>query len=151
MSCRKAWSTAFRVRSSLAGIRGRPAPAPEPAFLAGVLPFAQASHSGSVSALWRVDDRSEWVTLPVVVFGDEGGAHVVARSLRERLRLLSYDAEMVVADDECFMLRDEDDRVSGGHAAYVAGLQREVGVEPVDDPEPIIARAQAELGEQFVA
>lgn len=121
-------------------------------FLNGVLPFAQANASASVYALWRIDDRSELVTLPVVVFGDEGGFHVVARSLRELFQLLSYDAEMVVAWDMCYMLRDEDDySPSGGHEAYVAWLQREVGLAPVQDPDPIMTRAQSELGEQFAA
>src|SRR2546430_16116125 len=57
-----------------------------PEFLGRLVPFGQATHSGSFYALWRVDDRADLATLPVVVFGDEGGQHVVARNLRELLR-----------------------------------------------------------------
>src|SRR4051794_33348434 len=54
----------------------------DPEFLSRLVPFAQANGTGSMYALWRVDDRSDLATLPVVVFGDEGGQHVVARNLR---------------------------------------------------------------------
>lgn len=46
-------------------------------------PFAQANFSGSRYALWRMDDQPDPGTLPVVVFGDEGGEFVVARGLSE--------------------------------------------------------------------
>jgi hypothetical protein len=49
--------------------------------LARLIPFAQATGTGSEYAFWRVDDRTDIGSLPVVVFGDEGGELVMARNV----------------------------------------------------------------------
>ena len=72
-----------------------------------MLPFAQANGSGSVYALWRVDDREDLGALPVVVLGSEGGFHVVARNLAELLQLLGFDAEIAVDWNDAYMIRVE--------------------------------------------
>src|SRR5688572_7054759 len=69
-----------------------------PEFLHRLVPFAQANGTGSVYALWRVDER-ELAALPVVVLGDEGGYHVVARNIRELLALLAVDVDLYVDRD----------------------------------------------------
>ncbi|KAK1179806.1 hypothetical protein B7755_017680 [Streptomyces sp. NBS 14/10] len=48
-----------------------------------VIPFAQATTSGSLYALWRSDDRADLATLPVLFLGDEGDLYVVAHNLRD--------------------------------------------------------------------
>jgi hypothetical protein len=132
----------------------------DPAFFAGVVPFAQANHSGSAYMLWRADDRPD-AQLPVVVFGDEGGCHVVARNVRELLRLLAFDSEIFVDWDEAYFYRydvdadddadDADHDHTPGHAQYVAWLDDQFRLTPADDPNGIVAAAQAEYGERFAA
>ncbi|MFC8943270.1 hypothetical protein ACFT1B_34865, partial [Streptomyces griseoincarnatus] len=70
----------------------------DPEFLDGLLSFADANKSGSIYALWRIDDRADMATLPVVVFGDEGGIAVVARNLRELFLQLGCDRTLYVGD-----------------------------------------------------
>jgi hypothetical protein len=123
----------------------------EPAFLERLVPFAQANGTGSTYALWKVDDREDLANLPVVVFGDEGGEHVVARDIRELFRLLAFDAEISVDHDEAYFSRDADDGHSDGHEEYVAWLQRRYGLGPAEDPDAIVAAAQAEYGARFAA
>jgi len=123
----------------------------DPGFLAGLISFAQANGSGSFYALWRVDDRADLATLPVVVFGDEGGQHVVARNLRELLQLVGYDCEISVDWDEAYYYRGEDFEHRRGHAEYVAWLDQHFGLAPAADPDSLVSAAQAEFGDRFAA
>ena len=117
-------------------------------FLDGLIPFAEATGSGSFYALWRLDDRAD---LPVVVFGDEGGQHVVARTVRELFVLLTFDAEPMVDWDEVTYYRSPDDEHRSAHGAYVAWLAQHFGLTPTDDPDAIVKTAQSEFGERFAA
>ncbi|MEU8119717.1 hypothetical protein AB0C21_13530 [Spirillospora sp. NPDC049024] len=56
-----------------------------PEFHDRVIPFAQATSSGSFYALWRCDDRADLATLPVVFFGDDGDLYITAHDLRDLL------------------------------------------------------------------
>jgi hypothetical protein len=102
-------------------------------------------------ALWRVDDRSDLATLPVVVFGDEGGQHVVARNLRELFQLLGYDSEIHVDWDEAYFYRDHGQEHRDGHAEYVGWLDQNFGLSPANHPDQIVSAARDELGERFAA
>jgi hypothetical protein len=115
-------------------------------FLAALIPFAEATGSGSFYALWRCDDRAD---LPVVVFGDEGGQHVVARNVRELLVLLTFDAEPMVDWDEVTFYRSPDDEHSHAHDAYVSWLDEQFGLAPTDDPDAIVKAARSEFGARF--
>ncbi|GAA3294140.1 hypothetical protein [Streptomyces cinereospinus] len=120
-----------------------------PEFAARLVPFARANASGSFYALWRLDDRTDLATLPVVVFGDEGGMHVVARDLRELFRLLGFDAEIRVFWDCAYFYREPGERHTDGHSAYAAWLDRRFGLLPADAPDALVAAAQEELGRRF--
>jgi hypothetical protein len=123
----------------------------DPDFLDRLIPFAQANGSGSFYALWRVDDRADLGTLPVVVFGDEGGEFVVARDLRELLQLLGYDSEISVYDEAYFYRDDDDHEASPYHQEYLAWLAENFGLAPEQDPAAVISAARAELGERFAS
>ena len=116
----------------------------DPDFLARLTPFATATGGGSFYALWRP-------SLVVVLFGDEGGQHVVARSLPELFQLLTFDEEPSVDWDGVSYYRPDDHEASPEHDAYVAWLRTRFDREPVDDPDAIVAAAQAESGERFAA
>ncbi|MCZ1013123.1 hypothetical protein [Streptomyces noursei] len=83
----------------------------EPCIPAGSLSGARqpANASGSRYALWRVDDRAELATLPVVVFGDEGGIGLVARNLRELFQQLGCDRALHVGDYSAWFDDETDD------------------------------------------
>jgi hypothetical protein len=121
----------------------------DPEFLAGLIGFAQANGSGSIYALWRLDDRPDLATLPVVVFGDEGGLHVVARDLRELLRLLALDSEISVDWDDAHFYSDAEEEHSNGHAAYVSWLAEHFDLTAPEDHEALVTAAQEELGQRF--
>lgn len=121
----------------------------DPGFSARLIPFAQANGSGSFYALWRLDDQMDLATLPVVVFGDEGGQHVVARNLRELFQLLGFDTEISVDWDSADFYRELDHPHTAGHAEYVAWLGQYFGLPVTEDPDALVAVAQAELGQRF--
>ncbi|MBB2943188.1 hypothetical protein FB565_002901 [Actinoplanes lutulentus] len=121
----------------------------DPAFLAALLPFARATGGGSFYALWRIDDRADLATLPVIVFGDEGGEHVIARTVRELFQLLAFDSEPSVDHEQVYFYRDEDDDHTEHHDAYVAWLDETFGLAPAGEPDDIVAAAQEEFGEHF--
>jgi hypothetical protein len=121
--------------------------ADEPELQRGLLRFAQASMSGSLYALWRVDDRADLATLPVVLLGDEGGLHLVAADLREFFRLLgALDSELGCDEEEVFLTGDDE---LPGRDAYLAWLDREFGLTAPEDPFDVVEAAQAKFGQQF--
>lgn len=122
----------------------------DPEFLSRLLPFAQANGSGSTYAFWRADDETDVARSPIVVFGDEGGQHIIARDFTDFLRLLGFDAEIMVDHDSAYYYREEDDDHSGSHELYVGWL-RERGLTPAGDPDGVVAAAQEAHGERFRA
>ncbi|WP_055527975.1 hypothetical protein [Streptomyces graminilatus] len=121
----------------------------DPEFTGRLIPFAQATGGGSFYALWKIDDRADLATLPVVVFGDEGGQHVVARELRELFQLLGLDTEITVDWDSAYFYRDEDEPYNEGRDEYLAWLDEHFGLEPANDPDAVLAAAQEEFGRRF--
>lgn len=120
----------------------------DPAFLEQILPFAQANGSGSIYAFWR-HGSEEVSNYPVLVFGDEGGVHVVAGNFREFLKLLAYDTEISVDFDEAYFYKDEDDdEESEDHQAYLDWLKEHVHLE-AEDPDRVIAAAQEKYKPDF--
>ncbi|MFI6764791.1 hypothetical protein [Streptomyces sp. NPDC050355] len=101
-----------------------------------LIPFAQATASGSFYALWKRDDEVDLATLPVIFCGDEGDLFIAARDLRELFRLLAVEDE---DGDECAPARQ----------AYVGWLKRTFGLTPAEDPDAIYRAALAEYGRAF--
>ncbi len=122
----------------------------DPEFLSRLVPFAQANGSGSIYAIWRAAEETDLALSPVVVFGDEGGEHVVARDFRDFLRLLGHDVEITVDHDSAYYFREDDDEHSDSHEEFVAWLQ-ERGLAPAEDPDAVVAAAQQVHGDRFRA
>jgi hypothetical protein len=126
----------------------------DPEFLARIVPFAQANGSGSVYALWRADEQAELSAAPVVVFGDEGGVHVVAGNVQALLRLLALDTEISVDWQRVYFWRDEEEEHCPGHDRYLAWLA-ESGLTPADADDGdetghgLLAQAQESHGAAF--
>ena len=78
------------------------------ALLDKLYPFAQANGSGSIYAIWDNDASTSFSDKPILVFGDEGDAHVAADNLKQLLHLLSFDSEIAVDEDGIAFYKDKD-------------------------------------------
>ncbi|MFC4014431.1 hypothetical protein ACFOY2_44920 [Nonomuraea purpurea] len=97
-----------------------------------LIPFAQATASGSFYALWKRDGGTDLARLPVIFCGDEGELYIEARDLPELFRLLAA--------------KDEGEPA---HGAYVAWLKRTFGLAPAERPAAIYDAALVEYGRAF--
>ncbi|MDF9803990.1 hypothetical protein M2436_002537 [Streptomyces sp. HB372] len=130
-----------------------------------IRPFAQATGSGSTYAIWLLDDRADLATLPVLLLGDEGGVHVVARDLPELLRVLASGRSPMCDWDgvDYYDEREEEDGDAGDgdagdgydpcpeNPAFRAWLRDRFGLEAAEDPNAVVRAAGAELGDAFAA
>lgn len=113
------------------------------AFLERLFPFAQANGTGSIYAIWNDGSSGSLNELPIVVFGDEGGVHVIASDLSSFLQLLTFDSEISVDHDEAYFYKDEEDHEeSEDHASYKKWLKEQFDLEPVENPDELIKLAQ---------
>ena len=121
------------------------------AFLARLMPFAQATGGGSFYALWAHRPGASTSEMPVIVFGDEGGVHVIAEDVSQLLRLLTYDVEPMVDHDGVTFYKAKDHEPRENHDAYQSWLKDELALDPIDDPAPLVAAAQARYKADFDA
>lgn len=78
----------------------------EAEFYNSFIEFAGANGSGSSYAYWLIDPDLN--NCPIVVFGDEGGIHVVAENTRKLIHLLTLDTEISVDFDNAYFYKDEE-------------------------------------------
>ncbi|KRD10426.1 hypothetical protein ASE21_12035 [Flavobacterium sp. Root901] len=78
----------------------------EEEFYNSFIEFAGANGSGSSYAYWLIDNDLN--KCPIVVFGDEGGIHVVAENTRKLIQLLTVDTEISVDFDNAYFYKDEE-------------------------------------------
>jgi hypothetical protein len=121
----------------------------DPAFLNALFIFAQASHSGSEYALWRMDAQTDLNAAPVILFGDEGGVEVIAENISGLLQLLTVDAEPFFSGDGIYMARQADDPVSPAGAPYKVWVKTNFDLDAIDDAKPMISAAQAKFQTVF--
>lgn len=115
----------------------------DPDFLDKLMPFAQANGSGSMYVLWNNDQNKSLNELPVVVFGDEGGYHIVAKNIFEFMQLLTFDNEISVDHEQAYFYKDEDDyEESEGLPEYKEWLKENFNLDSIDDTESILENAQ---------
>ena len=119
-------------------------------FQSALIPFAQATGSGSFYALWA-GAGAEPSAMPVVVFGDEGGVHVVAENVRALLRLLTFDCEPMVDTKKVLFHKGKTHDPTDAHHDYVAWLGRTFGLPPVESASEIVEPAQAKHKAAFDA
>lgn len=123
--------------------------AKEKGFLEALSPIAAATGTGSVYAIWN-DGRSKKVEdMPVVVFGDEGGVHVVAENLKDLLAIVAADVEPMIDWDEVSYFKTPDHEPSPEIGAYRKWLADNLGVKPAAKPDAVVKKAQARLGAAF--
>lgn len=78
-------------------------------FLFSLIEFASADRSGSTYAFWLRNGDTKLNKAPVVLFGSEGGYHVVAENIQQLLHLLTYDVEPMTSWESVFYYKDKQD------------------------------------------
>ncbi len=121
----------------------------EPSFLDKLFPFAQANGSGSFYAIWDDGTTKPISEMPIVVFGDEGGTHVVAENILQLLHLITFDTEISVDLEEAYFYKSEDYEESRDLNKFLKWLQENYGLTQTLDPSEIIASAQEKYKEPF--
>ena len=114
-------------------------------FLDRFIEFAQADATGSTYAIWLNESPESIDECPVVVFGSEGGVHVIAQNLVEWFHLLSYDVEPMVDHESVYYHKDPDDyTASDGIDAYRGWLATRLQLNPIEDPDSVVEVAKAQ-------
>ena len=111
-------------------------------FLSKLVPFAQANGSGSIYALWFFRDGLDPSAAPVVVFGDEGGMHVVTENLRSLLQVLAFDSEPMIDWEGVTFYKSDDHEPSKRAEEYATWLKAQFDLSPVQDADALVAAAQ---------
>jgi hypothetical protein len=119
-------------------------------FLDKLFPFAQANGSGSFYAIWN-DGKTKTINeMPIVVFGDEGGVHIVAENILQLLHLLTFDTEITVSHEEIYFYKDEDDyEESEDLNEFLKWLKEDFGLDQIQKTSDIISSAQAKYKHEF--
>lgn len=137
----------FRIDNDKAGLRTY---SEDPAFLDSLYEFATADGTGSGYCFWLKDGNTNLEQAPVVVFGSEGGHHVVAHNFDELMQLLTFDSEAMIDWDEVCYYKDPDDfEPSAESDTYHHWLQCHFGISVIDDADAIVASAQATHQQAF--
>ena len=102
--------------------------------------IGQANRSGSMYAFWRADPAQPMHVQPIVALGDEGGAWVVAKTLDEFLRVLSFDAEPEFTADGLAFTRD--DEASENKRKYATFLKQHA-LAPIGQADALAHLVQA--------
>lgn len=119
-------------------------------FLNQLFPFAQANGTGSFYAIWDDGTTKPLNEMPIVVFGDEGGVHIVAQNILQLLHLITFDTEISVEFDDVYFYKDENEyQKSKDLDAFLKWLKNDYNLDPVQDPAVIIASAQKKYKETF--
>ncbi|MCH7726490.1 MAG: hypothetical protein IH991_08440 [Planctomycetes bacterium] len=112
-------------------------------FLNHFVEFAQADGTGSTYAIWLNESSNSVDECPVVIFGSEGGVHVVARNLAEWFQILSYDVEPMVDHDSVYYYKDTDDYAPSDRIdEYRNWLVTRQRLKPIEDADSVVEIAK---------
>ena len=117
-------------------------------FLNKLLPFARANYSGSFYALWINDNSKPLNQLPVVVFGDEGGEHIIAENILQLLHLITFDTEIRV-DEYCVTFKKRRKKTSENLGKYLEWLKDNYNLDKIEKPETTVKNAQVKYKNNF--
>jgi hypothetical protein len=120
-------------------------------FLAALMPLATANGTGSGYFLWNDGGTKRLDEMPVLIFGDEGGHHVVAENLKCLLQIVGADVEPMVDWDEVSYYKTPDHEPSAQIRAYTTWLKETVGVAAAKKPELLVRQAQRKHKRAFDA
>lgn len=123
----------------------------EEEFYNSFIEFAGANGSGSSYAYWLID--KDLNNCPIVVFGDEGGVHVVAESTRKLIQLLTLDTEISVDFDSAYFYKDEEYyEESENKEEFQKWVKEQFGfdaIESNEEADEIVAQAKRKYKQKF--
>jgi hypothetical protein len=121
-------------------------------FLNSIYEFAKADGGGSSYAFWLKDGNSNLELAPIVVFGSEGGFHIVAKNLDGLLQILTFDSEPMIDWETVYYYKGlEDFEPSKKSKEYRNWLKKECAIDPIDNADAIVEEAQKEHKKSFNA
>ena len=121
-------------------------------FCSQIYPFAVANSTGSTYAFWDNGIEAELNKMPILVFGDEGGLHLVAKNILALVEQLTFDREIIVYEKEVYFPddKDDDDYFESLYAdESKAFVKQQFTIEPTNDPNKLIEKAQNSLKKSF--
>lgn len=136
-----------RDYSDKSGIKGY---SEDEEFTNSIIEFAMADGTGSTYAFWLRDKNENLSEAPVLVFGSEGGIHIVAKNIRELLEILTFDVEPAIGWDKIYFYKDEDDyEPTEKTEEYKKWVLEKYGIEATEDPDGIVKNAQEIYEDEF--
>ena len=119
-------------------------------FLNSILEFANADGSGSSYGFWSKNGAQNLKMAPIVIFGGEGGFHVVASNILELFQILLYDTEPMVSWDKVYYYKDESDfEPSEQSAAFKKWVAENFKIDLTYKADDIVKAAQIKQQEEF--
>ncbi|SEO22765.1 hypothetical protein SAMN05444671_0615 [Flavobacterium sp. CF108] len=123
----------------------------EEEFYTSFIEFAGANGSGSSYAYWLID--KDLNNCPIVVFGDEGGIHVVAENTCKLIHLLTLDTEISVDFDNAYFYKDEEYyEENENKEEFQQWAKKEFNLDPIESNEEtdeIVDEAKAKYKKQL--
>jgi len=117
-------------------------------FLNSIYVFAMADGSGSVYAYWKRSKNIE--NNPVVIFGSEGGYHVVAKNTEDLLRILTLDSEPHVDWEVINYSENIDNNEPSEYInEYCKWLKENYNISKINNASKIIDDAQRMYKKEF--
>ena len=90
---------------------------------------------------------------PIVVFGDEGGVHIVAENTKKLIQLLTLDTEISVDFDKAYFYQDEEYyEESENKEEFKDWVKNQFNLEAIEsneDTDEIVEEAQRKYKQKF--
>lgn len=119
-------------------------------FTNSIIEFAMADGSGSTYAFWVRDKNENIHEAPILAFGSEGGIHIVAKNVKELLKILTFDVEPAIGWDKIYFYKDEDDyEPTEKTEEYKKWVFEKYGIETTENPDEIVKSAQEIYEDEF--
>lgn len=104
--------------------------------------FAMADHSGSDYAFWVSEVGMSLEEAPIILIGSEGDLVVVAKNIKELLKLLSFGPE--ICTDKFYILI-EDYEAPENAAIFRQWMVNKMNVQPIDQSKVAISKEDDEI------
>ncbi|WP_394210818.1 hypothetical protein [Psychrobacter piscatorii] len=119
-------------------------------FLSSIIEFANADSTGSTYGFWLKNRDENLIEAPVVIFGSEGGFHVVANNINGLLQILTFDSEPLVDWDSLYYYKDPDDyEPSAKIESYRSWLKNTRSLETITNADALVELAQKYHRKEF--
>lgn len=95
-----------------------------------ILVFAKADGTGGFLAFWLQENNKDLKNAPIINYGSEGDIQVVAKNIRELMKILTFDVELM--DGSCYKSAEYYEE-SPRKQEYISWLKKELDINTVED------------------